>query len=727
MTATGLRFDQQEDRETIVVAVTIVSVVLATAFWVLRIGLYNPAAPVLRSLGLALFCCAAPYWIAKWLSRKRYAWFVSQSFLTIACVAALAVIGLLGGGTAASLLIGLAGAALSLVTIFSWLARGPFRSTAVFLAGSLAFAGWAAGVVWTSRYKLPLYWETLSLNANVHHDPLYYVAMGNMMQVYGVPSTGLDGIPYIHYHYGSPWLFTQLSSLIGVHLLSFYSMGYAVILIPLFLAAILLLMVEVRRDSPPVVPLRSNAWAWLIFAAATIGVLPESALFGMAVWNAHVLISESYLAGLPIFLCGLATAVVFWRTRGARTVTSLPFLLVFLPALVAALGYLKMSLMALFLALALYAGVRLRLLRSAPTIVSAVLMVGVAAATYSMVALAEHNRGISPLDFMRYHTAEGWAQFFPLVHLAWCWVYAGARLWEERATKLGDVAAAIRSGKLLDVELLLLLALVGFLPGEILSIHGGSAIYFSDVQRWVALPLLMARAAVWVARWRASRRSNETPGEARRGLRALPLHVILAVILIAPFAVTLALNAIKPPVRLVRQNLITRTTLVANADRSKTSRAAAGQETLVGVRHLFNPVLLESGLERGRYYALVSALRDIEELPPSVRNNVALFIPQSYALYWDMFSADKRCTYVSLVAPAVAGVALIDGMPPYGCEVTEQYNMRAYQPRLRPQSAEDLTSASICRKARSKGFRRVIVLAPDAAGAPQRRSLDCVA
>ena len=36
-----------------------------------------------------------------------------------------------------------------------------------------------------------------------------------------------------------------------------------------------------------------------------------------------------------------------------------------------------------------------------------------------------------------------------------------------------------------------------------------------------------------------------------------------------------------------------------------------------------------------------------------------------------MFTSDGRCSFTPLIAPAVASVAMIDGVPAYGCKVTE--------------------------------------------------------
>jgi hypothetical protein len=125
------------------------------------------------------------------------------------------------------------------------------------------------------------------------------------------------------------------------------------------------------------------------------------------------------------------------------------------------------------------------------------------------------------------------------------------------------------------------------------------------------------------------------------------------------------------------------------------------------------------------YQPIVTALRDISRLPRSERRQALLFIPQSNRQYWSMFADDGRCTFTPLIAPGIASVALLDGMPPFGCEVTEQYNMTAYHARTRPQTAADTDDRTLCEKTRAKGFREVIVLEQSSENVPRSRRIDC--
>ncbi len=705
-----------DDRETIVVGGSIASVVLATIYALARVGFENQMPEVLRSLGLSLFILAIPYWL--WRAfRKRdsdFVWVRSQPFITLAAVAFTAAIALVSGPAASGvgLTLSTLGFIGALIVLFSWLRNGGFRSRIIFSLGATVVSAWAAGVVWTSRYKMPLYWETFVTNANVHHDPVYLIAIGNMLRTYGVASTGLEGVPYTFYHYGTPWLFSRWADLVNTDLMSFYSLGYALILIPLLFASIAMLAVEARKAS--LLPrtqgwLRSNWWGWLAVSIGTIGIIPDSAMYAMAIWNAHALISESYLGGLPIFMMVIATCIIAWRAEQR----SLVLLFVFLPLALAALAFLKISLMVLLFGMVVYVLFRTRVLWTLTGAASTAVMFIAGYLAYKAVALPAHNGGITAFHFIRNETLPGWHQFFLLAHFAWTWVYVAGRMFEERIDDVAGFWAAVKARSIIDVEVLLGVSLLGFLPGAVLLIHGGSAIYFSDVPRWLALALLLARVGHWRNLWR-ERHGSRAP--AANSMRLAP---ILAVFIAAPFIATMFLNTIKPPLRLLRQNISLRSDIV--------SRAGAEAELGAGNRKLLvDPETLEAGLRRGTYYDIVTALREIGAIPAGEKDDMVLFIPQSYRNYWAMFDVDDRCTYVGFVAPSVSEMAMIDGMPAFGCKITDQYNMQLYAPRERDQLPADVTDTALCARAGAKGFSRVMILAPDQQGAPRRRVVECV-
>ncbi|MFM6350166.1 MAG: hypothetical protein ACKPFK_34250, partial [Dolichospermum sp.] len=61
------------------------------------------------------------------------------------------------------------------------------------------------------------------------------MSIAQMINHYGTPSTGLDGTPYIYYHYGSHWIAAQLSRFTSMPTFLVYNFGFPVLFVSLFL------------------------------------------------------------------------------------------------------------------------------------------------------------------------------------------------------------------------------------------------------------------------------------------------------------------------------------------------------------------------------------------------------------------------------------------------------------------------------------------------------------
>lgn len=719
------RDHDRDDRATVSVFATVAASVIAALYYAGRWGFDNPARPVLATLGLSLFITVAPFIAWRLSTRGHYdepqPWWRSQPALTIAALAITAVAGMLVPATGLNVvgILAAIGYGSAVAALVIWITQGSQRINLLFMIGSAAFAVWACGVAWSTRYKTPVFWETLEYRADVHHDPLYNVSMANTMRSYGVSSTGLDGVPYTPYHYGSAWLNSQWAYLAGTDVLAFYSLGPPVIVIPLFFAAVLLLAVEVRKGwrvagAGSDTPLKKDYVAWLFFLAVTVGVIPTAGLDAMGIWNLHALISESYVVGVPVFLLVIATSITFWRRkRSSLRAEGLVFLLAFAPLMLAVTGFLKISLMLLLLCAAFGLAALGRMLRDRLIALSAVLCLGTSFVTYKLVSVAAQNQGFVPFAYMRYSGVDtAWWPWFILAHLFWSWVYIYLRLREEKLTAIGAIRHAALEGRITDVLVVAIIAIAGWLPGEVIDIHGGSAIYFSDVQRWVALPLLMASAWRWVAQWSERRRETISPGSFLRGMRLSDLWLAAVVI---PISLTMILNGIRAPGTALRANIALRRGLYAEA----------GVKGPVALRSLADRRLLATGLHRSPDYSLIAALRELDETPPAIKRHTLLFIPQSYVRFWHIWTEPERCSYVPMIAPATSGLALLDGMPPVDCNLTNQYGLTRYRRRITPQLPVDVTPVALCAKAKAKGFSRVVVLDASVDSDVAVRAIEC--
>jgi uncharacterized membrane protein len=332
-------------------------------------------------------------------------------------------------------------------------------------------------------------------------------------------------------------------------------------------------------------------------------------------------------------------------------------------------------------------------------------MVAIVFFAYQRVSLVAHHEGIVPLDYLKGFVPRVWWPFFLLAHLAWSTLYIVLRLRQERARTLGDIVSLARARKILDVEIVAVIAIAGVLPGFILHIDGGSAFYFSDVQRWIALCLLLSSVTTLL------------PTVDR--LRWNRLSTIAVLFVAIPLVVSTARNSWYWTRRMVRANAELRYSLYPSAARA---RLTPGIRSLP---RLGDPSLLETGLRSSVNYNPVAGLLELAKMPLEEKRSTAVFVPQSEDKYWTILKRPGACSFSGFVVPSLTGISMIDGMPAAGCTLSHYYGLSLFRHRTDPQTEEDQSPAVVCARAVSAGFDEVIVLHFDADGRMSRRKVMC--
>lgn len=161
--------------------------------------------------------------------------------------------------------------------------------------------------------------------------------------------------------------------------------------------------------------------------------------------------------------------------RGERAIHEWAFVLAGVPVGIVALGYLKISLMLLAFAGAIYALFRLRLYRNRVYAVSAIVTTVLFYVTYAQVSFPAHCEGFALFDFLWSYVRPAWWPFFVVVHLFWSWAYVLVRLRSEGIGTVADLREAAAEHRIIDVEIVALIAVLGLGPGLITHIDGGSA------------------------------------------------------------------------------------------------------------------------------------------------------------------------------------------------------------------------------------------------------------
>ena len=694
---------------TVAVASSVVAIGLGLMYWAARTGFVTPLTPIVSAAGLALLFINVP--VLLWRvahNTTGLAWVRSYSLLWLLTLAVTAAAGRFAIELSSSpaIPIVIVGGAAFLVVLIAWLRETSILRVLLLIGASGFFATWAGGVVWGRIYKSPLFTEMLITNGIVHHDGLALSALANMLRTYQVASVGLDGLPYMAYHWGTPWLFAQLSNLTSQSVSEFYQLGFPLTMIPLFFGAVIAFAVQVsERD------VTTEKITWLLFLAATIGVFPITGMDALGVWTSNLMISESYTVGIPVALMLLATTVAFWRDRGKpvlagkATLSDFVFLALILGGGLVALGYIKISMMILAFVAAGYAALRLGALRRWPLALIALWIAGLVFVTYGRVSLAAHREGFAAFDFIRGFVPRPWWAFFVLAQLFWSLLYVVLRLRQENTKTVGDVLTAARERRIIDVEVVAVVALAGILPGFILHIDGGSAFYFFDIQRWLSLGLLLSGASVLFAR------------TVSRNLTGLQKAAIAFIAL--PFLISTARNSVHWTERMSRANAELRHSLYPAGE------AAVLTPGLRSLPRLTDPVKLEAGLRRSPNFNQVKSLLQLSAMPLDDKRRTAVLVPQSESKYWTMLKRPNACAFSGLVVPSLTGIAMIDGMPASECRLSPYYGLGLFEKRTRPQSSAETEPAVACRRAIARGFTRVMLLRFDSEGRAIPQVTEC--
>jgi hypothetical protein len=693
----------------------------------------------------------------------------SHASLTLAALALAALLGVewVGGGAgsaafvrgSAIVLFGL-GVAGFLLGCWSVARAARLRDIAALFAVAGIFSVYAAGASCESGYQNPLFIEAMCFNY-CQIDELYHASICNMLRTYGVPSTGFDGVPFLYYHFGSHWLFAQLCNLLDVRVIDFYSRGYRIVFVPfgvLSLGTFAASLVQRRRSAaaalestPPATGVENDGGSqvgsiggnltvadrsrpvgllfWLILLTGYVSFMPYPPfLTPIYAWS-EIIISESYAVAVAVSLLGLAWAWSFFqgvRDRQNRWSWNVVAGAVFLAALMAAIGVLKISQMAILAAVAVFFFVRLQWYRSP---VFSVFLAAVAAGVYCVLRLTldlafpKATNVSMPFGFVRTFVEPQLWPYFWLFYYAWLWIVAAVRLREEGIDTLRDLAIALRGRRLLDLEFLFATALAGAIPAMFLIVYS-SANFFSEYQQWLALGVLLSI----VVRRPAPRRSAPIVSGAadRFGLSALG-RVTVSGLFLGAVILTVGGMALSNTLRLAAD--------IVNVN--AVSRGHAGGGTGVnaalsrGRLHEAAGILTQTAEEVERRLAsdknVLTLLRSLDEMPLSEKRASLLFIPRSNRQFWELLHGPRWPLDGPLVAPALSGVAMIDGL----C-VLEKMGENFYgYPKypqidpLRRQPPLDEYLPVLRSRCASMGFKQLIVIDNGKDGLSRERKYVC--
>jgi hypothetical protein len=608
---------------------SVIVVFISAAYVLLRYPFEMDCTSLLKLMGLSFFLINAPFVVYLNLKKRGLVDFYS---VNIQCVFLLLLIVLVAGFLGMSFLsyvVVLSGFVAISVTLYELIRTKPggFFMPVVLL---FIFSLWLVGESWEGRMLTPLFFEKLigglynnpaDLNSGL--DTMFHMSFAQMLKTYNVPSTGLDEIPLIPYHYGSHFLLAHLSKVLDVSILSLYHIGFPIIFLPLFFYVLFLIFHQCLQSG--VSKRHFNILFWLLLFVLFIGFLPNDPTgyafrTGLA-WNS-IIKSESYLISLTFFFIFLSIFLLPLANAGSLNITMSRFVILIL--ILIAIGFCKISTLFILDVILGYTYLRYQLYKSG----MANLLVGLALLVSIVMAYFLHDTKApgSSFEFLHFYKNFIFSRFhfFIALYFLWSFVLVGiCILLYIRKIRFNPIL----------LELQLVIAIVGFLPGMLLRVEGGSAHYFSDIQHWMAFISIGYYAPL---------------------LYSKPVNRKIKMAGYATGCLLLALasaNAFFSFERTIKDNYITKQTVLGRAARNIDAVTSA---EILENRETFFTRRLQTVLEGNNDYHKLMTFSALDQLADKEARILYIEDDQWLTQY-------LPCYKSAFFATAVTGIALLDG------------------------------------------------------------------
>jgi hypothetical protein len=200
---------------------------------------------VAKALALSVFLLIIPDIIETGIKLKSN--FFTLSSLTLALILILALVGFICKKLIISMAIPILIITIAAQILYLFKKRSFLKVTvvAVIMGG---FFGFILGFfIWGIDFISPIFLEKVLCLGKVSTDSLMHISLANIFNTYNVPSTGLDGIPFVNYHWGSHVISASLSDLINIDVFTFYNLAFPIIFIPLYFKSLILLVQNIRQ------------------------------------------------------------------------------------------------------------------------------------------------------------------------------------------------------------------------------------------------------------------------------------------------------------------------------------------------------------------------------------------------------------------------------------------------------------------------------------------------
>jgi len=627
----------------------ILSASIGIYYFVLSLGYSDRLYPILvQTVSLASIIIFSPDLIKIVLDRisttTNERWFTSSTFITIIILGLVILIGYLLSYQSFNTGTYLIYIALPLLLISLAFYFYYFNLIHIFYYSLFFFFSIFIGsVIWKNGWQGPLFIEQLSLMNLSGVDVLFHSSVVGIIKTHGFPSTGLDGIPYLSYHWGSHWIFAQFSNILNMNGLLFCNIGFPVLIIPLYLKSIFYGIISIRRYKN--FDLNVNSVLFLLLIVPIIHF--TSKVTTVPIDN------YSYVMSLAFSFLLFSLCIEYLNANKIKinyTISDHIFLLFIVPLFIGIIALVKISIPFILLGLYLYLIYRLRLYKNYIVFLS-FLFSSIILLTILFVGtdiLFTHSTSIGIITIFKGITRYGQISF--VLNYTGMVVFIYLILKKKKVTTMKELKNMIRSKQFIfELEILPYILIISLIPGLIGMNAGGSDFYFYNFQYWLSVIFILGYFPYLFT-------FNNMSQLFERGKIFSYIKIILI------FGITLELtgNYFTQISDNLRYNLKVRSKINnITAERISLKRAAVN---LMKGNNIFG---IDSGsnspsLEDNKKYQLLNLLTRLGKDDLINKRGTCIYIPKSNRVFWDMQNDDYGTPFI---IPGLTGIAMINGIP----------------------------------------------------------------
>ena len=488
--------------------------------------------------------------------------------------------------------------------------------------------------IWGNYSLSPFFLNGLITTGMAHQDNLFLVSLANMIKTYGHSSTGIDGIPFVGYHFVSHYLVVGLSYFLQTEPLFIYIYAYPLVFITLTIKTVIRTIADLKYEN------NSNfriKFVWLFLALAII------------VHSPFKILSESFLISIFFVMIFLSSYFSIFRKMyfdNALSKMDTIALLVFFPIFIGfILTLTKYSAGFFSIVLVLYLIIRFAQYRKPVMFITFILTI-LAFYTASRIGNYKLSTGNS-LTFGPYfiykflgNTPSALKYYWRI--LSYPIIFILIRITHAGISSSSKLLNQFKERKILDIEFLMLLIIASLGVESFLNLKGNQ--YFAAYLPIITMIVLIANDAI--LKWLINKK--------RVFIEKQSFHVAAffnATTIIIVFAIVIVIMN-KVGISAKQYHEIVFDSQVSG----KIDEAIFNDYRLID----YNQDAQRTWLDK---------LDELSRMPVAKKRKTAIFIPRDQTDFWDMCSY-YYFTYQpfwsragSFVVPAVTGIALIDGLP----------------------------------------------------------------